>query len=118
MKEVVRYKCDYCDKLAAKPETILRHEAVCIKNPEGKNCYMCEMAYMGDYEYDDGYRGGTVKDQCMCAYYEDVVSAVLGGGEGNYAPKCCMLHRAEDGYWYRHYEDAEKNLKKYEVENE
>lgn len=61
MKEVVRYKCDYCDKLAAKPETILRHEAVCIKNPEGKNCYMCEMAYMGDYEYDDGYRGGTVK---------------------------------------------------------
>lgn len=43
MREVVRYKCDYCDKLAAKPETILRHEAVCIKNPEGKNCYMCEM---------------------------------------------------------------------------
>lgn len=34
MKEVVRYKCEYCDKLAAKPETILKHEAVCIKNPD------------------------------------------------------------------------------------
>lgn len=97
MREVVRYKCDYCDKLAAKPETILRHEAVCIKNPEGKNCYMCEMAYMGDYEYDDGYRGGTVKDQCMCAYYEDVVSAVLGGG----GRKLCseMLHVSSGGRW-------------------
>ena len=113
MKKVVRYKCDYCGKIAVKPETILRHEAACIKNPDGKNCYMCEMAYMGDYEYDDGYGGGTVKDQCMCAYNEDVVSAVLGDGEGNCAPKCRMFHRAEDGYWYRSYEDAEKNLEKY-----
>ena len=98
MKKVVRYKREYCNKLAAKAETILRHEAVCIKNPAGKNCYMCEIAYMGDYEYDDGYRGGTVKDQCMCAYTDDVVSAVIGGGEGNDAQKCCMFQRWEDGY--------------------
>ena len=110
MIEVARYKCKYCDKLAVKPKTILRHEAVCMKNPNGRNCYMCEMAYMGDYEYDDGYLGGTIKDQCMCIYTEDVVSAVLGGGEGNYAPKCSMFHRAKEGYWCRDYEDAEKNL--------
>lgn len=33
MKEVTRYKCDFCRKLAARPETIKRHESVCLKNP-------------------------------------------------------------------------------------
>lgn len=115
MKEVVRYKCDYCDKLAAKPETILRHETVCIKNPEGKNCYMCKMAYKGNYEifhdYNETY--STVKDQCLCAYTDDIVSAVFGGAEGNFAPKCHMFHRTEEGYWYRDRDIAEKNLEKY-----
>ena len=55
MKKVERYKCDYCNKTAARPETILRHEAVCLKNPVGKNCYMCEMAYLGDYELFHDY---------------------------------------------------------------
>lgn len=118
MKKVVRYKCDYCNKLAVKPETIQRHEEVCMKNPDGKNCYMCELAYQGDYYYFDGYKDAVVKDQCMCAYTDEIVSAVLGGADGNYAPKCRMFHRAEDGYWYRSYEEAEKNLEKYEVENE
>ena len=42
MKKVERYKCDFCNKIAARPETILKHEAECLKNPDGKNCYMCE----------------------------------------------------------------------------
>lgn len=114
MKRVIRYKCEYCQKLAARPETIQRHEATCLKNPNGKNCYMCEMAYMGEYYYEDGYSERTMKDQCMCAYTEEVVSAVLGDASGNWAPHCSMYHRAEDGYWYRDYEEAEKNLAKYQ----
>ena len=80
MKKVDRYKCDFCNKIAARPETILKHEAECLKNPDGKNCYMCEMAYQGDYEifhdYNETY--STVKDQCICAYTDEVVSSVLG----------------------------------------
>lgn len=32
MKKVERYKCDFCNKIAARPETILKHEAECLKN--------------------------------------------------------------------------------------
>ena len=113
MKIVTRYKCDFCQKLAARLDTIKRHEAVCLKNPEGKNCYMCEMAYQGEYDPGDEY-SGVIKDQCMCVYTDDVVSVLLGSGDGNYAPKCDMYHRAEDGYWYHDREQAEKNLEKYE----
>ena len=31
MQQVIRYKCEYCQKLAVRPETIQRHEAVCLK---------------------------------------------------------------------------------------
>lgn len=116
MKEVIRFKCDFCQKLAARSETIEKHETVCLKNPNGKNCYMCEMAYQDDYENYNGYHTTVVKDQCMCIYTEEVISAVLGGADGNLALKCDMFHRAEDGYWYRSQEDAEKNLQKYEIE--
>lgn len=111
MKKVIRYKCDYCQKLAARPETIERHEQVCIKNPQGKNCYMCEMAYMDDYDIYNDYNGSytTAKDQCMCAYLDDVISATIYAAEGNRAPHCENFRRAEDGYWYRSREDAEKN---------
>lgn len=115
MKQVIRYKCDFCQKLAAHPKTIERHEKVCLKNPDGKNCYMCEMAYLDDYEnyhdYSDTY--STVKDQCMCAYTDDVVSSTIGSADGNMAPKCEYFHRDKDGYWYRNREQAEKNLEKY-----
>lgn len=112
MKKVSRYKCDYCQKLAVRPETIERHEAVCLKNPNGRNCYMCEMAYLDDYDPGDDY-SREIKDQCMCAYTDDVVSVFLGSGDGNYAPKCSMYHRADDTYWNRDREAAEKNLEKY-----
>lgn len=36
MQQVIRYKCEYCQKLAARPETIQRHEAVCLKNQTGR----------------------------------------------------------------------------------
>jgi hypothetical protein len=114
MKKVVRYQCGYCQKLAVRQETIEKHEAVCIKNPVGKNCYMCEIAYLDDYEIYNEYNGtySTVKEQCMCAYQDDVISSVIGGGEGNLAPRCDHFKRADDGYWYRNRDQAEKNYEK------
>nr|WP_302758894.1 hypothetical protein [uncultured Blautia sp.] len=72
------------------------------------------MAYLDDYVNEDEYYQRVVKDQCMCVYTDDVVSALLGSGDGNYAPKCSMYHRADDIYWNRDREAAEKNLEKYE----
>lgn len=56
MKQVVRYKCDFCQKLAVRPETIERHEKVCLKNPDGKKTAM--------------FSGDTL-DIGVCAEYED-----------------------------------------------
>lgn len=116
MKEIIRYQCDFCGKLAARPETIKKHEAVCIKNPEGKNCYMCEMAYIGDYEMYCAPSGScyTMKDQCMCVYYDDVISSAIG--DGNLAPRCDCFRRSEDIYTYRNREDAERNYGNLEEE--
>lgn len=115
MKQAIRYKCDYCQKLAARPETIERHEMECIKNPDGRNCYMCEMAYLDDYEVYHDYSGtySNFKDQCMCVYYDDVISATIGGCDGNLAPKCEMFHRSEDGYWCRGRKEAEQNYERF-----
>lgn len=113
MKEVSRYKCGYCRKLAVRTKTIEEHEKVCIKNPNGKNCYMCEMAYLADYYPSDELN--EIKDQCMCAYFDEVIS-VNFGSRGNYAPKCSMFHRSNDSYWNRDCDMAEKNLDKYKAD--
>ena len=46
---------------------------------------MCEMAYMDDYDIYNDYNGSytTAKDQCMCAYLDDVISATIDAAEGN-----------------------------------
>lgn len=110
MERVSRYKCDFCQKMAVKQETIERHEKVCVHNPEGKNCYMCECSYLADYEEDDYH---TLKDQCLCAYNDDVISATHR--KGNMAPECCMFHRSDTIYWERDYEQASANVNKYMV---
>ncbi|WP_336772329.1 hypothetical protein [Paenibacillus sp. MMO-58] len=53
MKEVTRYKCDHCEKLAARPSTIAKHEPVCVSNPEGKNCFNC-VHQVSDYSNERG----------------------------------------------------------------
>lgn len=115
MKKVIRYKCDYCKKIAIRPNTIEAHEKVCINNPEGKNCYMCEMSYLDDYEEYHEYSGtySDFKNQCMCVYTDEVVSSVIGPAQGNEAPKCPNFHRSENGYWERNREMAEANYEKY-----
>lgn len=62
MKKVTRWQCGFCQKTTAKPETMAAHEKECIKNPEGRNCYMCERAVLGGYR--QGY-GGEYWDESM-----------------------------------------------------
>lgn len=49
MKQVIRYKCEFCSRLAARPETIFRHEAECLHNPDGRNCYQCVYSIQGGW---------------------------------------------------------------------
>ncbi|CAM3366521.1 hypothetical protein PALU110988_18850 [Paenibacillus lupini] len=53
MKEVTRYKCDHCKKLAARKSTIEKHELICVCNPEGENCFTCKHM-TADYEMNRG----------------------------------------------------------------
>jgi len=110
MEEVRRYKCNFCQKLAVKKETIERHEKICIHNPEGKNCYMCECSYLDDYDDGNDY-SRVIKDQCMCAFNEDVVSAIFR--DGNIASNCPMFHRSDRSYWYRTYDQANEYVEQY-----
>jgi|WetSurMetagenome_2_1015567.scaffolds.fasta_scaffold459810_2 hypothetical protein len=107
MRQVTRYKCDFCKKLAAKPETIERHELVCVNNPNGKNCYMCEYAYMDDYEPDDPYSTSIIKNAAMCGIYEDILRE-------NQAPNCHDYKHLADMYTCRTHEDVEKAIDKME----
>ena len=66
------------------------------------------------HDYNETY--STVKDQCICAYTDEVVSSVLGGCDGNIAPKCFMFRRSDKGYWYRDRTIAEANYEKYQEE--
>lgn len=76
MKKVVRYKCSYCQRLAAKPETIERHEQECIHNPNSKNCYKCQFAVQGGYR--DNCYGGTdfVSDMPYCSLHEEPLEQI------------------------------------------
>lgn len=71
MKKVVRYKCSYCQRLAAKSITIYAHEQECIHNPDSKNCYKCHFAVKGGYR-DDGYTGDStyIEDMPYCLLHE------------------------------------------------
>ena len=65
MKEVTRFKCDYCNRLTAKQQTMEKHEKACKHNPNCFNCYMCKKAHA---ESDDDDRSIA-----YCDYYEDEI---------------------------------------------
>jgi hypothetical protein len=94
MKQVVRFKCDFCRKVACRPETIKKHEKVCLKNPNGKNCYMCENAYLGDTDIDTGFGMKAVHSVPICGMDEDML-------QENRAPKCPYFKRTSEMYCYR-----------------
>jgi hypothetical protein len=42
MKEIIRYRCDHCNKVFANKSYTLKHEEVCYWNPKTKSCITCE----------------------------------------------------------------------------
>lgn len=42
MKEVIRYQCDYCEKIYKHKSSARRHEKKCFANPTTRACRTCE----------------------------------------------------------------------------
>jgi len=106
MKEVKRFKCDYCNRVTAKEETMIRHEPQCVHNPNSVNCFRCEFAFQGDYQIDE-YRN-TVNAP-ICASTEDIINE-------NFASKCDTYKKSDKMYYERNCEEAEANLEKWDEE--
>lgn len=99
MKKVVRYKCDYCRRIAAKPETIEHHEKECIHNPNGKNCYVCKHSVQGGW-LDLPYGGSSFEtDVPYCSYHEEPLSALRQSGYT--ALNCEDFARDDKMYWHK-----------------
>ena len=91
MKQVIRYKCDYCPQIYAKPETIERHEKECVHNPEGINCFLCvHMVNDMEFDYQSGYERG-------CALYYEPLRLLKqsGGACMSFAIACDSFKRKE-----------------------
>ena len=108
MKEVKRFKCNFCNKTVAKEKTMIKHEPQCVHNPNSVNCFRCEFAYEGDYQMDEY---GTMDNVPICDYTEEFISE-------NLASKCDAYKRSAKMYYERNYDKAEENLKKYHKEEE
>jgi hypothetical protein len=115
LKKVERYKCDYCEKVKAKPETMERHEKQCIKNPNCFNCYMCEHAYVGEHDqyYSDDCTA-SYKEVPQCVYYEETLQPCYGG-IGNIASKCDKYKRSDKICYDRNYDEAVANYERNKV---
>lgn len=92
MKEVKRYKCDFCRVLRATIQGIEKHERQCIHNPESVNCFRCAYAYEGDVYSRDGYPTGKLGP--VCTYTEDTIWE-------NMAHKCERYKLSEYPYYIR-----------------
>lgn len=100
MKKVERYKCDFCKKLAVKPETIERHEKECINNPESRNCYLCVHSVMGGYVDMYPYGGEKfVDDIPYCGLHLEQLATLRK--QGYTALNCEDFVRDEKMYWYK-----------------
>lgn len=109
MKQVQRFKCDYCNKTTAREETMKRHEAECIHNPNSRNCFMCEFSCVDDYEdYEPWWGNYTVKDVAQCVYTDER----LHRGD---ALKCEHFIRSNKSNFSRSYQDAVNNYERYRI---
>ncbi|MDR1703477.1 MAG: hypothetical protein LBS19_02160 [Clostridiales bacterium] len=99
MKQVTRYRCDFCGRTYAKAATVERHEKECCQNPDGVNCFLCVHSYIGDWSDDDNR---AYKDEPICRENElrlREVKRELPGREGHksYAPLCEDFKRRPPG---------------------
>jgi hypothetical protein len=91
MKEVRRYKCDYCGKIRATLRGIEKHEYQCIHSPKSVNCYRCAYAFDGERYNDFGYQ---MKDGPCCAYTEESIFE-------NIASRCEHYQLSDEPYYAR-----------------
>ncbi len=105
MKQVIRYKCSFCSRLAARPETILRHEAECLHNPDGRNCYQCAYSVQGGF-VDTPY--GEILDEKIpyCNIHLEPLPHLRA--DGFTAVKCEYFARDNKIYDERNDEDVRK----------
>lgn len=112
MKKIVRYQCSFCKrKIAARPETILKHEAECMHNPDGKNCYLCKFSVLG----------GAVDTPFGEMWDEKIPYCELEGiplphlrAEGFTALNCEHFVRDSELYEKRSGEDVQREIEKIE----
>lgn len=110
MKQVVRYKCDFCDKIAVKPETIQRHERECIHNPDCVNCFVCKFSTEGGYT-DTVVGSQWVDNAPYCQLHSETLQNLRH--QGHTALNCADFVKDEKMYYERSDVDADENIEKY-----
>lgn len=99
MKEVKRFKCDYCSKTTARESTMRRREHECVHNPNAVNCFCCEYACVDELEDE----WSTRKDVPQCAYNQEEL--IRGWAD------CCSFYKHSDKLCFeRSFEEAEGNF--------
>lgn len=99
MKKVVRYQCSFCHKTTAKPETMAEHEKECLKNPNSRNCYLCERAVQGGYRQDRYGGERWDEDMAFCSWNEEPLELLRA--QGFTAKDCENFIRTDEMYYER-----------------
>lgn len=99
MERVERYRCPYCGKLAVHAATIERHEVECMKNPDSKNCYLCEHAREGGWVEDSFGDSEFRANTPCCAKHEQDLDSLRK--DGITAKNCELYQQAETPYYTR-----------------
>lgn len=55
MKQVLSFKCNYCNKIYALKDSCRSHESRCYFNPRTQSCASCRFLKFKDYEYASGH---------------------------------------------------------------
>lgn len=64
MKQVTRYKCDYCEKIYASKYRTRDHEKICFFNPASKSCVTCKNKNIKEILDSEGYPVNAI-DWCF-----------------------------------------------------
>lgn len=110
MKQVVRYQCGFCKKLAVRPETILKHEKECIHNPDGRNCFLCKFSVQGGYV--DTPFGEQHTDAPYCLLEGLPLWAMRQ--DGHTAVNCAYFARDEKMYYERNEKDVQREIDQFD----
>lgn len=49
-RQVLAWQCKYCGAIKRTENVALKHEKACLKNPNPKNCIVCQHSYFNEEE--------------------------------------------------------------------